>query len=44
MSNRVGMPYSGSANVKVNAGIKVARSGCRVTQLGDYRVGRYLIA
>ena len=34
----------GSANVKVNVGIKVVQSGCMVTQLGDYRVGQYLIA
>ena len=42
MLNRVGIPYLGSANVKVNVGIKVDQ-GCRVTQLGDYNVGRYLI-
>ena len=43
-TNRVGITYLGSANVKVNVGIKVVQSGCMVTQLGDYRVGQCLIA
>ena len=40
MANRGEIPYLVSANVKVNVGIQVAQSGCRVTQLGYYRVGR----
>ena len=34
-TNRVGITYLGSANVKVNVGIEVVQSGCMVTQLGD---------